>query len=358
MMKPAATKKLLLAPDAMVPQRDVLLDADSMASRISSAAAKHRLPKIDSCKIARVKYRFGTSLRVLYDVRFGGQAVKIAARTFSPYRLTEIRQPQISAEENLNRFPDFVDETLGAAFWIFPNDKKIANLGTFKDIPDGLADISNRNWKTSRIAAYAPEKCATAECLDANGETIAYAKVFAGEEGCRVFEIYRALTRLDDAIPRVLNYSRPHKMLLLEAVPGVRVADMKDNSNEVYERLGAAIALFHRIPPPANLGRANRLDPQRMPHALQTIITARPDVAFQAARLVEKLSSFSHAQGPTVSLHGDVHAKNAIWNDGKLTLIDLDQASAGDASADIGSFLAGLHYRECVGEISAKTRSV
>ncbi len=76
----------------------------------------------------------------------------------------------------------------------------------------------------------------------------------------------------------------------------------------------------------------------------------------QAGKLCERLAAFSHRKESAVSLQGDVHAKNAIWHEGDLTLIDLDQVSIGEPGFDIGSFLAGLHYRECVGRLTVRLR--
>ena len=55
---------------------------------------------------------------------------------------------------------------------------------------------------------------------------------------------------------------------------------------------------------------------------------------------------------PRVCLHGDVHPKNGIIENSRAALIDLDQAGAGPAAADLGSLLAALRYSRCVGLLS------
>ncbi len=157
-------------------------------------------------------------------------------------------------------------------------------------------------------------------------------------------------------LPRALGYSETHRTLILEAIGGLRVADLQTESQSgIYTKFGAAIASLHKIAPPPNLPRFKRLNPERLPRVLQTIKKARPEFAHQAERLAEKLlEKIEFTDEFEVCLHGDVHAKNAIWQCGKLTLIDLDQVSAGQAACDVGSFLAGLHYKKCTGEITAK----
>jgi Ser/Thr protein kinase RdoA (MazF antagonist) len=46
-------------------------------------------------------------------------------------------------------------------------------------------------------------------------------------------------------------------------------------------------------------------------------------------------------------LHGDIHPKNAILAEGRVTLIDVEDLAAGPAAADIGSLLASLRYLRC-----------
>ena len=354
----AATKRLLLAPDANLPQRDVLLDAKKMAQFLSTWLCKNGPVSLSKCEIGRVKYRFGANLRVLYELRSGDLELKVAARTFPDGDGAEVCERfRLSNMPYSTPHPVFFHEQLKTVFWTFPNDRKISNLSVLSHIPRDLANLSGRVWTKSRIVAYAPEKCATAQCLSEGGAVLGYAKVFAGNEGRGIFEIYKQLNEMNLRLPRALSYSETHRTLMLEVAPGERVADIQDeNAGELYRKFGSAIALLHQVERPNDLKRFKRLDTDRLQQVLRTIENARPDASFQAATLCKKLSDFSFWEGPAVCLHSDVHAKNAIWRDGDLTLIDLDQASGGPAAFDIGSFLAGLQYKECVGQMEAKTR--
>ncbi|MGB7208468.1 MAG: aminoglycoside phosphotransferase family protein [Pyrinomonadaceae bacterium] len=349
----AAAQQLLLAPDADVPQRDALLDARLMEQRLSVELRKRGMTATDGCEIARVKYSFGKNIRVLYHLRFGEKSLGVAARTFGSKRIAEIGRQR---KTDSNSAPNLLDQGLRTAFWIFPNDRKICGLEVLTTIP-GELKTSAPGWGTSRVVAYAPEKCATAECIDNGGEVIAYAKVFAGDSGRRIAGIYEHLRDSNLKVPRVLGYSESHRTLVLEAIRGARLADLVESSATVYQKLGTSIARFHSVPPHGHLPRFKRLEPNEIQRALNTILIARPDVAAQSMRFFDELTSFPFSTGPEVCLHGDVHPKNAVWKDGTLTLIDLDQVSIGDAAADIGSFLAGLHYKERVGQMSAEIRS-
>jgi aminoglycoside phosphotransferase (APT) family kinase protein len=59
-------------------------------------------------------------------------------------------------------------------------------------------------------------------------------------------------------------------------------------------------------------------------------------------RLVSALLASAPGAGPGVLLHGDLHPKNVLVHDDGVSLVDLDQAGAGPAAAELGSTLARL----------------
>lgn len=321
----------LLALDPALPQRDLLLDETVMTEYFS------RHFGIEDCERLRTKYRVGTSLRVLYKLRGGGRSYRIAARAFPRTRQVHI---QFTSQTELNA-PE-----LNATFWIFPNDRKIKNLAVLSNIPDELRNIEGRTWTTSRIVAHAPEKSVTAQCLDDNDQIIAYAKIYAGDEGRQIFETYKATTG-KVRVPRPIAYSETHRLLLLESVAGVPLSTVAE-SEDAFFRLGKALKSLHRIDPPSSLPPATRLTPQAVTQASATISQARPDVADLVQRLSAQLTA-QYTHGKPVFLHGDVHPKNIFLNEENLFLLDLDQAATGTAAADLGSVIAGLYCDACTG---------
>lgn len=363
-MRTATRTKILLAPDALVPQRDLLLDENAMRERLAKNICKYGEADLKSCEIKRVKYRVGGNLRVLYEISCGDLSLLVAARTFDKNRGASVCEESTKNGVAISSArPVFYDAELETVFWTFPNDRKLNNLKILQTVPGNLAEIAGRTWTTSRVAAYAPEKGATAECLDAGGSTIAYAKVYADDAGRNVYRTYDALGKVLPSVnnlrlPQAICYSEVHRALILEAVEGVRIADLGgENLSAGYQRLGEAIANLHKVAPPEFLPEFARLKPARIETALEIIKMARPDISRQTERFAKNLfDSFQISDEPTVCLHGDVHPKNVILNADGLTLIDLDQASRGIAACDIGSFIASLFYRKCVGEISPEKR--
>ena len=323
----------LLALDPALPQRDLLLDETLMTEYLSHLV-KYR---IEDCERLRTKYRVGTSLRVLYRLRGSGRSYRIAARAFPR---THRVSYQFTSQTELN-----VPE-LNATFWIFPHDRKIRNLAVLSNIPDELQNIEGRTWIKSRIVAHAPEKSVTAQCLDENDQIIAYAKIYAGDEGHQIFETHKAATG-EVRVPRPIAYSETHHLLLLESIDGVPLSTVVE-SEDAFFRLGKALKSLHHINPPSSLPRNTRLTPQAVTQASATISQARPDVADLVQRLSAKLTA-QYTHGKPVFLHGDVHPKNIFLNEKNLFLLDLDQAAMGTATADLGSAIAGLYCDACTG---------
>jgi Ser/Thr protein kinase RdoA (MazF antagonist) len=352
-----------MAPDPRLPQRDLLLDEAEVARRLSdSLGLKERLT-VSACERVRTKYRVGESLRVLHRVSVAGRVYTVAARAFAAGESRRAYERAAHAAVECAPLRAVLhDEELDAVFWTFPNDRKLAGLGLLRDVPPELARLCAPEWVRSRLVAYAPEKCATAQCLDERSRVLAYAKVYAGDEGRRVYQTYYALGRQTYdgraalTLPRALAYSEAHRTLLLEPIAGTRIADLPaEELPHGYYQLGAVLAALHSLRVPEGWSEFERLSVGRLLQSAQVIETARPDVFREASELAGELERrYETPADPHVCLHGDVHPKNAVARGRLLTLIDLDQCAAGHPAADIGSLLAGLTY-EAVTDPAAHT---
>jgi Ser/Thr protein kinase RdoA (MazF antagonist) len=247
-------------------------------------------------------------------------------------------------------------------FWTFPNDRKIGSLAALAPATDTVSRLLGRPVARTVLAAYAPEKSATAACLDRTRTPIAYAKVFASaEEAAASWRAHAALFaqvgRNHSAlrVPAVLAWSAEDRMLVVEALGGRRVDTLfGPDLVQAMRRFGAALACLHSLPVPDGVPAFDRLAPARQGEAADIIGRARPDVAAPAARLADELAGAVEPAEPPVCLHGDVHLKNGLLDGRRVSLIDLDQAGVGPAAADIGSVLAGLRYRTLVTDERAR----
>lgn len=346
----------VLDPDPAVPQRDLLLDPNVVAERLSRVLGPNGRLRVDDCRQVRVKYRIGARLRLVHRLRLGATRVDVATSTFPTLERSERaygEAPRDAAAAGPAR-PVAHDRELTAVFWTFPNDRKIANLPALVEPAPELARLCPA-WSRSAVAAYAPEKTATVACLDADGRTVAYAKTYAGEDGERAGRVHAALTRAlgqDDRhvrLPRPIAYSSEHRTLLVEAVEGrplqaLEVSDVRFG----YRRLGRALARLHELGRPDDV-RFRRADPEWLEAAADLIASVRGDVAAAARGLAHELSQRLDPGADVVCLHGDVNFRNALLHKGRVVLIDLDQVAAGPAAAELGSVLASLRYAGIVG---------
>jgi len=343
-----------LAIDPALPQRDLLLDEDLMTDYLSRLMARRGDFGVRDCTRRRTKYRFGTSLRVLYELSGNDGSYRIAARAFpTTHRVAhQMHSVGIPAPE------------LNTIFWIFPHDRKIKNLSVLSDIPHELRNIAGETWTRSRIAGYAPEKALTAQCLNDDDKVLAYAKVYAGDEGRVIFNTHvhvEASLRGRLHVPRALSYSDSHHLLLLEPITGVSLAMLGSNHREAaFFLLGKSLKQFHRISPLLSVSESTRLTPAALRQAATVISEARPDAASIVQRLNRQLLARQEEFNSTnvVLLHGDVHPKNVLLDrDQRLFLLDLDQAAVGAAAVDLGSVIAGLYYDACTGSLSLREAS-
>jgi len=341
-----------LASDAAVPQRDLLLDPSVVVARLGNVFGC----TIDDCRRVRVKYRIGARLRVVYRLRLGASSVDVSASTFPT--IERSRQAYEAAVQRAVGVgitaPVAHDPELTTVFWAFPNDRKLSHLPALVE-PDPALVALYPAWSRSVPAAYAPEKSATVACLDESGRTVAYAKTYAGEEGGRAARVHALLTEAlpaDDPclrVPRSVAYSPRLRTLVVEAVEGATLLGARaDDLRSRYRRLGGGLARLHGLPPPDEV-RFRRADPDRVAAAAGLIGSVRADVAASVRQLAEEISGRLEPDGDPVCLHGDVNFRNALLEDGRVALIDLDQVASGPAAAELGSVLASLRYAGVVG---------
>ena len=360
----AAPRSMALAPDPAVPGRDVLLDGEIMAARLARLIGADGSARIDAYRRGRAKYRVGESLRIVHEVEVAGEPWLVASRTFRNGRNREVYEEALAtARDSDPPAPPLRavahDPDLHAVFWAFPNDRKLTTLPALGPDSDVVARLLGRPVGATVLAAYAPEKSATAACLDpSTGRPFAYAKVFASSDELAASQRAHAAIHerlgADGAllrVPGVLAASEDERMLVVEAIEGRRIDGLRGPEQlQAMRRFGAALATLHSLPVPDGLPRFGRLDPARQAQAAELLGRARPDVAAAAERLVRDLAAAVPPAGADVCLHGDVHPKNGFLQGRRVALVDLDQAGPGAAAAELGSALAGLRYHALVAD--------
>jgi aminoglycoside phosphotransferase (APT) family kinase protein len=329
----------LLAHDRALPQRDVLLDAGAAGVVLARVLGQ----PFDGCAVARVTYRVGQSLRVLYRLHACGRTHLVAARTFAPGRDEEVYRAALDSATPTSPLAAVAWEPrLHTVLWTLPNERRLP-LSTGLPTPPGL---------TSELVAYAPEKTATVRWTDRDGRPVAFAKLYADDAGARCF---RLLSTLAPGLPvaRARSYDPAARRLVVEPARGRSLASLRtDRLGAAYAAFGAALAMLHESP--AAAPPFVRFEPERLRAATDSLALVRPDAAGIAGALVERLLQRRDASEDSVLLHGDTHAKNVLVDGAAATLIDLDQAARGDAAADLGGVLAALRTAARVGAMPSR----
>lgn len=296
-----------LALDALLPQRERLLDVELMADRFGTS----------DCQVARVNYKPAKSLRVAYLVN---QSCIVGCRA---YPVTKQRS--------------YLDAELNAVFWTLPHDRRLAQLPAVC-----------KQWPSSRVVAYAPEKSAT--LASAKG----YVKVTTAHDAARQWFAHRALTQeLDrDAhvrLPKLLDFDERLHTLLFETVPGESLAERGPTRRaRDLELFGATLAGLHSLPI-REAPRFARFDAARLHGAARDIGLVQPQHARLAKDVCKRLIASACHDGASTWLHGDVHLKNAIVCDDRITLLDFEDVAIGSPAADLAGLLAELRYERHIG---------
>lgn len=351
-----------LAPDQRLPWRDRLLDPVEARTLLAHHLGDPVGTTLERCEVVRVKYRVGESLRAVYRLGVGGREQIVAARMFTDggsaaaYRQAAARAVPSGALRPMAR-----DIGLDTVLWAFPNDRRLTDLGILDAVPAQLRNLLGPPWVASQLVAYAPEKSATARCLDSAGSTLGYVKAYAHPDARRHAGVLGSVGSRRFAagglrVPRVLAVSAERRMLWLEPVDGRPLAVLRGvELASAMTSLGAALGLLHRLPA-EDLPAFARFDPARIAHAAVVVALARPDLAEPARRLAISLAaSRPPPQSTPVHLHGDAHPRNVLVDDGRLALIDLDQAGAGEPAADLGGVLARLRHDRHLGRLDEGT---
>ena len=192
--------------------------------------------------------------------------------------------------------PVFHHAETESIFWTFPNDRKIANLHSLVDIPQELAELFTPRWTKSSVVAYAPEKCATVQCLTEQDDLLAYAKVYADDHDQTCFRTYTALRqsaeseRAEIHFPEVIYHSAQHHIFSSSGIAW-QAHGRRSGPRSVWSicPTGAGVACLHALPVPAHLPEFPRFTASHMQLAASSIGFVRPELAQLASELCDPL---------------------------------------------------------------------
>lgn len=328
---------IAVAPDPVFPHRDQLLDPHAVAAYLSP---RLRWGSVARAERVRTTYRAGESLRVMHRFHADGRVYAVSARAFRDGRSGRAYDKALASGET--RDAGVVHgEAFDAVFWLFPSDRRLPALKRIEQARHVLSPQLPRPWMASRLVAWAPENRATFACLDTDGAVIAYAKV--GPGSATEQRLYAALdeavktTGVRLRLPRAIAFAPEHDTIVIAPVAGRRLTFSRDD----MFGMGQALAHLHGLPL-VGLPSFDRCTAGSRAAAVDLVSKAMPVVSTAAETLASQLERQARAQSASGCLHGDVHPKNALFDDGVVGLIDVEEMAWGARAADIGSLLARL----------------
>jgi hypothetical protein len=163
------------------------------------------------------------------------------------------------------------------------------------------------------------------------------------------------------ATPRCIGRSRRHGALVLEWLPGERLADRLGPGRMPADDLrlaGTALADLHRQ---LRLDRRGVL-PAHEPGVAAAALAVqrlRPSFGGRAERLAAAIAvRLDETPAAVQPIHGDFYAGQILVGAGRIGILDLDRTSQGDPVADPANFMAHLEYAAIDGTLSPAARDL
>ena len=152
-----------------------------------------------------------------------------------------------------------------------------------------------------------------------------------------------ASARGGPAVPGVVAYHAPERLLLLTYEPGEPVASaIGQAARAVVAAMGRALAAVHAAP----IALEQTISPAAV------LADLRPRVAELCGRFREEAAALERAvsdlerTAPVAPaprfVHGDFGPANLLWRLGQVVVLDFDKCARGDPALDLGNLLAQL----------------
>lgn len=374
---------MLLPDDAALPHLPSALDPAIMQAAFQSNWAPVAGVRITACQIERVKYRPGESCLVSYLLQLDHPTAGLQEQRFCAYLYPPGQSAAhwAKAQAGIQTAPRWGPAlchwpTCEMVLRAFPNDRKLTTLAALTDphtlqhqlLPPLVAAHWGAGWQIgpvqTQVAQYFPEhNCmvrVTAKITEPGAaqqqQLLLYAKSYYNQAGAETNQLMRALWasearrtgRLVMAQP--LAYDAERKILWQRGVPGETLLAYENQSAAFAHYLAQAaqlVATLHQQPlrPSRTQNQVDWAGKLQAVGAVLARIWPEGEARFRA--LVDRLLQQPppHAAEPVALLHGDLHLQNFLGSAGQLALIDLDDLTLGSPWQEVGSFLAGLHYR-------------
>lgn len=352
--------------DFGLPGLALLLDPQSLAEAIQEAAPT---TEIRGIRATYLRYKPGVSCLAAYGLTVDGREILIHAHACMAgdwEKYSKLTGPE--------EVPGLLGP--GRMLWpregivvtAFPNDRKLKALRRLAD-PEGLVRVlahldspEDPYRATLRVMSYKPERRLVAR-VETDGRPWAVLRVYteAAYETCRRnATAFQSTGRL--RLARFLGRSAWQQTLGMEFLPGRALDSMISGSEfagpQVMAPVAEALAELH-AQRDVQLGVA---ESSKVSGALTELATwvasICPSIAERAKRLAVALAAALIERVADLGvIHGDFYASQVLLGgdaEGRVGLLDLDEACSGEPCADLGNFSAHLESDAIRGHVPAE----
>lgn len=255
------------------------------------------------------------------------------------------RRAAPAGESAVTKAPEYADPALPQLIELLKPDVMSQRLtGALGNGQVSVTGIDVVRHKIGRRAILRYELCGNGA-----GEVV-YGKTFASQRGPKVHEITSAITSTsgfgpDIALPEPLAWLPDLKLLAQRPVAGEPIVpDLLDGDTWLAERIAAALHCFHTSG--LELRRSHDLSKELSPLSIRVeqVGEHAPALRDVAESRMRRIQSDGTARAPWrhAPVHRDFYHDQILVNDGKLAVLDLDDASMSEPAVDVANFAAHL----------------
>lgn len=234
----------------------------------------------------------------------------------------------------------------------FPDDPSLPGLKEAAD-PEGVHKLLSRHVlavgaRRARVEVIRYRPGSRAVLRHSAGRMRFYARVMRPSELPVVMRAWEIVAYSDFVVPRIAGYWADGGVLWLSEIPGKNLRNQIRRGNQPDTKpLLDGLETLWSVPdktgnrPPFNLSGAYRAAKRSLVH----MAAADNSASASLKQAAESLDPFIESWQPSCTAHNDFYDDQIlVLPDGRMVLVDFEEAGPGDPLLDVGNFLAHLRW--------------